>query len=153
MVIAPLSTGTSSRPSSVPDSLCQRSRSLPRDVHESIVTRDLVEYRQHALWLRQHSLAYVRIELQKRIVYAQAVVLHPPLQQFDQLLLARQALADLQQLRRRGIHRVIESHFVNFSAALPSKCLFTEVRNLAMYVQILPAEVIQLPNELKNLGA
>ena len=80
---------------SVANALSQGSRPLPCDFDEAVIARDLVQYGQDSLRLRQHSLADVGVQLQERIVHPQAVVLHPPLQQFDQLLLSRQALANL----------------------------------------------------------
>src|SRR5208337_583470 len=137
----------------VPHAFRQGSRALSRDFHESRVPRDLVQQWQRALGLRQDSFDHVILELQQGIVHAEPVILDAPIQQVDQLLLARQSLANLQQLCRLCVQRVVELHFVRFARRLPAKRLFPQVRDLPVHIQIQPFEMVQLPGQFENLRA
>jgi len=63
---------------------------LSRDFHQPQVSRNLVEQRKRSQGFRQDSFAHVVLELQQRVVRAQPVILHAPVEQADQFLLSRQ---------------------------------------------------------------
>ena len=125
------------------DALRQGPRTLASDFHEARVAGDLLEQRKGTLRLGENAFVEVRLELHKSIVHAQAVVLHAALQQFHKLLLARQPLANLQELHGRGVQRVVEFHFEGFGAILPAKRFFAQVGDLAVDIEVQTLEEIE----------
>src|SRR5580704_12262338 len=142
-----------SRSACMPQPLGQGARSLPRNVHEPRVFRNLLQQWENFLRLRQHSLAHIGVQLQQRVVHSQAVVLHPSLYQFNQLLLPRQPFTNLQQLRRIAVQRVVELGLVTFRPILPTKSFLSQIGNLSVYVQIDTLEMILLVDQFENLAA
>src|SRR5215472_5392197 len=101
----------------VADALGQRPGALPGNVHKLRVFGDLLQHGQQALGFRKEAAVQIRFELQQGIVDAQPVVLHAAGYQVCVFLLPRQAFKNLQELRCRGIHAVIEFRFMDFTTA------------------------------------
>src|SRR5216683_4410051 len=124
---------------------------LPRYLYKSRIPGDLIEHGQDALWFRQKAAVQIRFELQQSIVDPQTVVSHAPRNQVHMFLLTRQPLKNLQKLGRRRIQSVVEFCFVDFGAGFPPKGFLTEIRDLAVHIQILPLKMIELRGEVEHL--
>ena len=80
------------------DTLGQRACPLAGDLNEVIVDANLFQERQSVSRFGEFTLVKGVFELEQGVVDAKPVVFHAALEQFDQLLLAREPFADLQEL-------------------------------------------------------
>ena len=135
------------------DAFGQGATALAGDFDEAGIAGDLVEERQGALGFREHTFAQVIFKLQKGVVDAEAVVFDAALQEFDEFLLAREAFANLQELRGSVVQRVVEFDLVCLPSRVPAKGFLTQICDLSMDVEIHPPEMVEFGNKLENFAS
>ena len=84
------------------DTLSQGAGALASNFDKTGVASDLVEGGQGALRFGKQFSVELGFKLKKGVVDAETVIFHAALQQHQQLLLARKALEDLEELRGRS---------------------------------------------------
>src|SRR5215469_10060957 len=108
---------------------------------------------QRVLGFREFALVQGVLELEQGIVNAQPVILHAALKELDQLLLAGEPFANLQELRGRGVERVVEFDLAGNHAVVPAKGFLAQVGDFSMYVEIETLEIAKIGNQLEDFAA
>ena len=80
------------------DALGEGPRAGSSDFHEMRIGADPVENRQEALGFGEESVVHVRLELTQRIVDAETIIFHAPLEQDQVALLPGKTFKDLHEL-------------------------------------------------------
>lgn len=135
------------------DSLRESPRELARNFYDARIGGDPIQDREQAFGLRKRTLFQVVFELMKRIIHAQPVVLQPLLEERKVALLLEEAFKDQRELRRRAVQGVVVIGFVYFSALFIAKCLFAEIGNPPVNIEVESGKIVQLARELENPGA
>ena len=135
------------------DPLGEGAGALAGYIDEAVVGGDLVEEGEEALGFGEDTLGEVGVEFEEGVVDAETVVFDAALKDLDELLLAGQAFADLQEVGGCGVYGVVEGDFMGFGATLQTEGFFAEVGNFAVDVEFDVVEVVQLGDELEDLLA
>lgn len=125
-------------------------RALAGNFEDFVVTGELVEYGQQALWLGNLFVVEIAFDLQQHVVDAQAIVAHGAGQIGNVRSLPRQAFENVHQLRGRFVERVVEFRFVLSRAIFVLEGFFTQIGEAAVHVQIHALKIVQFGSQGKN---